>query len=195
MSRSLFVDGNDVFRNTLIQADLDAEKLKPYIEGYMDKDLQDWLGSNFYTRLDTLVYNAGIQVEDSNGVQPGQPNYIDTRESPNITEPAFSDYRDFISNHLKQITEQGAARLFLEYAPFTVSNKGVFKHNATDAVQATPEELRKIINKIKEREEFYMERAQEFLCNTSGLFPEYIQNGGFDLPPSYETYDYGFTSM
>lgn len=57
-TRSLFIDGSDVFRNTLIQGDLDPDKIVPFIEAAQEVDLQDWLGSFFYQTLDLLVYNA-----------------------------------------------------------------------------------------------------------------------------------------
>lgn len=177
MARSLFITGNDVFRNTLIQGDLDPDKIIPFIEAFQDVELQDWLGENFYDTLDTLVFNAG------------QTPII----ADNINASARAEYKSFITNHIQPIVEQGAASLFMEYAPFTVSNKGVFVHNATDATPATDRQVRKIINQINDRKEFLMERAQDFLCNAP--FPEYIVTGGSDLPPSYETYDYGFVTF
>ena len=177
MARSLFVDGNDVFRNTLIQADLDPDKLAPFIEAFQDVELQDFLGENFYTTLDTLVFNAA------------------TGTTPHINQEQYAPYKDFIQNHLQRIVEQGAAALFMEYAQFTVSNKGVFVHAATDSTPATDRQVRKIINQINDRKEFYMERTLDFLCNSTGQFPEYIFTGQSDLPPSYESYNYGFISF
>lgn len=177
MAKSLFIDGNDVFRNTLIQADTDPDKLIPFIEAFQDVELQDWLGANFYTVLDDLVFNAG---------QTPTP-------ADNINAAARASYKAFIQDHLQRIVEQGAAALYLEYAKFTVSNKGVFVHGATDSTPATSTDVRKIIQRIDERKEFYMERAQDFLCNNP--FPEYIISGNTDLPPSYDTYDFGFTTL
>lgn len=177
MARSLFIDANDVFKNTLIQADLDPDKIIPFIEGFQDVELQDFLGQNFYQTLDTLVFNAG---------QTPLP-------ADNINAANRSDYKDFIINHVQPIVEQGAASLFMEYAQFTVSNKGVFVHNATDATPASDKQVRKIINQINDRKEFLMERAQDFLCNFP--FAEYITTGNTDLPPSYETYNTGFSSF
>ena len=178
MARALFIRPIDVFKNTLIQADLDEDKLLPFIEGFQDTQLQDFLGENFSVRLDTLVFNAK------------QSPVV----SPNINETAFAAYKSFITDHLRRIVEQGTASLYLSYGQFTVSNKGVFVHAATNATPATDAQVMDLINKIDSRKEFYMERTLDFLCNNTGLFPEYIQTGTSDLPPSYETYDYGWTS-
>lgn len=177
MAKSLYISGNDVFRNTLIQADLDPDKLSPFIEAAQDVDIQDWLGQNLYVFLDDLIFNAG------------QTPLVE----PHINQDDRIDYKNFIINHLKPITEQYAAIRFLRYAKFTISNKGVFVHSATDSTPADKEDVQDIINAMKDRAEFYKERAQDFLC--TALFPEYITTGGSDLPPSYETYDYGFTSL
>ena len=179
MARSLFVTPQDIIKNSLIQGDIDPDKMIPFIEQAQDKQLQDWLGENFYTTLDDLVFNSGQ----------------DPVPADNINAANRSQYKSFINDHLRPIVEQLALWQFMEFAPYTVSNKGVFKHTSDQASQVSQKELRKIINKVKDQAEFLMERAQDFLCNNSGIFPEYITTDNSDLPPSYETYDYGWTSM
>ena len=178
MARSLFIRPVDVFKNTLIQADLDPDKLIPFIEAFQDTELQDFLGENLYTTLDDLVWRSGQTPV----------------QTPNINEADYATYKTFITDHLRRIVEQGAAAIYMRYGKYTISNKGNFVHTATDGRAMTDAEEQDVINKINGRKEFYMERTLDYLC-TQNPFAEFSTTSTSDLPPSYETYNWGFEGI
>ena len=181
MARALYIRPNDVFKNTFIQADVDPDKIVPFIESAQDIFVQNLIGETLYNRFDQLIYDARQTVPvTANG---------------NIDQPAFSAYKDLVTNHLQGITEQYAAMMYLRYGGFTASNKGIFKHEANNATAATTAEVNQMARQIQERAEFYAERMYDFICRNTELFPEWTDTQGSDLPPSHQQYQYGFITF
>ena len=181
MTRALYVRPSDVFKNTFIQADLDDDKLIPFIESAQDLIIQNLLGQTFYERIDQLIFDARQSTPvTTNG---------------NIDQPLFSNYKGLINNHLKRTTEQYSASLYLRYGGYTASNKGIFKYSAANSQPADDADVSRLARQISEKGEFYAERMYDFLCQNAGLFPEWNQTELNDLPPAHQQYNYGFISF
>lgn len=112
MARSLFVRPQDVIKNTLIDGDIDSDKLIPHIEAAQDVDLFNLLGQNLYEHIDGLI--ADNEIRNS-----GNEAYL------NLT-----------TTFIRPMIEQYAAARFLQYARYTINDKGVFIHSANNATAA-----------------------------------------------------------
>lgn len=178
MAKSLFITPEDVFANTLISGDVDNDKITPHIEAAQDVDLFNILGQNLYEHIDQLVFNTSIQGN-----------------TDNINSPGNSAYRDLLVRFITPYLEQYAAARFLQYARYTVSEKGVFVHSSTDGTPAPKNEVEDIAADIRERGERYGENMWDHLANNSRLYPEYTTTNGEQTPPSHTPFDFGFASV
>ena len=187
MARSLWITTSDVFKNTGLQADIDNDKIIPFIERAQDVKMQDLLGSRLYKRLDDLVYNGGqdprVQpniYEDGTG--DGTPN-----DFTNYFNLLYNPSEDF---DIRRCLEQWTAYYFLKYGQYTISEKGVFKFSATEGTPATDTEVKRLRDHLRGDAEWYQSRLYDYLCQFSGNFPEYTTTLAEDLPPSYRPYSF-----
>lgn len=171
MARSLMVTPESVFQNTLISGDLDQDKLVPHIEAAQDIDLFNLLGQNLYERIDNLI--ADGEIRDA-----GNENYL-----------------DLVQRYITPYLQQYAAARFLQYARYTVSEKGVFIHSATNATQASQDDIDRLVRDIIERGERYGQNMWDHICSNSSRYPEYNTSNAEQTPPSSEPFDFFFTSF
>jgi len=73
---------------------------------------------------------------------------------------------------------------YLHFAAFSISNKGVYKHQAENSVTATSEEINDLVASETKIAEHYSQRFVDYICNNSSLFPEYNTNSNGDMYPS-----------
>jgi len=73
---------------------------------------------------------------------------------------------------------------YLNFAAFSISNKGVYKHQAENSVSATMEEINELVASENKIAEHYAQRFVDYICNNSNLFPEYNSNSSGDMYPS-----------
>lgn len=171
MARSLFISPADVFANTLISGDTDHDKIVPHLEAAQDVDLFNLLGQNLYEHIDNLI---------ADGV---------------INEAANAAYKNLLDRYITPYLEQYAAARYLQYARYTVSEKGVFIHATTAGTSATRDEVEALVQDIRERGERYGNDMYEHICSNTVLYPEYITTNSEQVPPSHTPYDFGFDSF
>ena len=171
MARSLFTNKNNIIKNTLISGDIDEDKIVPHIEAAQDIDLFNLLGQNLYERIDDLVADNEIRTV-------GNENYL-----------------NLLRKFIVPMIEQYAAARFLQYARYTVSEKGVFVHSASNSTPASKGEVDTLIQNIRERAERYATNMYDHLCTNSELYPEYVTTDSEQTPPSHEPQDFWFRSF
>lgn len=171
MARSLFTSKTGIIKYTLISGDIDEDKLIPHIEAAQDIDLFNLIGQNLYEHIDGLVADGNIRIATN------------------------SDYLDLLNRFIVPYIEQYAAARFLQYARYTVGEKGVFIHASTQGSVASGDEVDMIIDDIIARGERYGTNMYNFLCVNSHLFPQYNTTNSDQTPPSHEPQDYFFRSF
>jgi hypothetical protein len=58
--KALFITINDLKRKSIIDGNVDADKLVQFIEVAQDTHIQNYLGGKLYTKLQTLVVSGDI---------------------------------------------------------------------------------------------------------------------------------------
>ena len=148
MAEALFITPEDLKRNTSLSGSIDEDKFMQYILIAQEIHLQNYLGSDLYNRL-----QAGIVADD-------------------LTANEVILLNDYIQNTLIHF----ASALYLPFAPWQVSNGGVFKHTSENSIAAEQSDIDYLVKAETGLAEYYAQRLVDYLCANSTLYPEYITN-------------------
>ena len=70
-----------------------------------------------------------------------------------------------------------------------IDNGGLVIRMAENTTPISPADLHREVERARQNAQFYTERLVSYLCQNSGLFPEYSTNSGSDMRPIIETYN------
>ena len=132
--KALFITINDLKRKSIIDGNVDADKLIQFIEVAQDTHIQNYLGGLLYKKLQTLIIN-------------------DT-----ISDAANSDYKSLLDDYIKPMLVWFTQSSYLPFAMYQISNGGVFKHRSENSETISLEEMRMMLAKVTETAEFYTRR-------------------------------------
>ena len=129
--KALFITINDLKRKSIIDGNVDADKLIQFIEVAQDTHIQNYLGGKLYNRLQALVISG------------------------DINDVANVKYKNLIDIYIKPMLVWFTQSAYLPFAMYQVSNGGVFKHRSENAETISVEELNSMLNRVTETAEFY----------------------------------------
>jgi hypothetical protein len=157
--KALFITINDLKRKSIIDGNVDADKLIQFIEVAQDTHIQNYLGGLLYKKLQTLIIN-------------------DT-----ISDAANSDYKSLLDDYIKPMLVWFTQSSYLPFAMYQISNGGVFKHRSENSETISLEEMRMMLSKVTETAEFYTRRFVDYMNYNSTLFPEYVSSTNGEMYP------------
>lgn len=164
MSVALLVTANELKRNSNIHGNVDDDKLVQYIKVAQETQIQNYLGTNLYNKIQSLLI-------------------ADTMDDPENT-----NYKILWTTWVKPALIWYAQEAFLPFAMFQITNGGVFKHRSETGDNITLEELRSMLDRARSNAEFYTTRLVDYLCDNETLFPEYITTeNDSDMWPDKDT--------
>ncbi len=152
-SKVLFVTPNEVKRKSIIDGNLDDDKLIQFIEVAQDLNIQGYLGTKLYIRLMDLIFTN--EIEDSE----------------------YSDYKSLLDNYISPMLVWYTQCNYIPFAPYQITNGGVGKHTDENSNSIEPVELDHLLGKASEFAEFYAQRFVDYMCDNSEMFPEYSETG------------------
>ena len=76
-----------------------------------------------------------------------------------------------------------AMKYYLPFAAYTISNKGVYKHNSENSTNVEKNEVDFLIEKETQIAQHYTERFINYISFNNNLFPEYSANTNADMFP------------
>jgi len=156
MATALFISAEDIKKNTLLSGSVDVDKFINYIKIAQEIHLQNYLGTDLYTRL-----QAGIVAND-------------------LTSLETTLINDYIQDALIHF----ATAEYLPFAAYQVANGGVFKHTSENSFNADKSEVDFLVQKERDFAQYYVKRLVDYLCENSEDYPEYSTNTGSDINPS-----------
>ena len=148
---ALFITTEELRRKSIIGGNVDADKFIQFIGVAQDIHIQNYLGTLLYNKLQLLITNGTIN-------DAGNSNYkllLDSYIGPMLIWYAQADYYLF--------------------APFQVSNGGVFKHRSENSETPEITEIKSLVETCKDKAEFYTRRFLDYMDFNSQLYPEYNQ--------------------
>jgi hypothetical protein len=159
MAYALLISTEDVKKFTITNGNLDADDFIEYIKISQDITIQNYLGSQLYKKLQDLILND------------------------DINEPEFSEYKTLLTTYVKPMLVHWAMVYYLPFAAYTLSNKGLFKHNSESATNVDKAEVDYLVEKERDIAESYTQRFIDFMCFNQSTYPEYNSNSNEDVNP------------
>ena len=157
--KALFITINDLKRKSIIDGNVDADKLIQFIEVAQDTHIQNYLGGLLYKKLQALIL-AGT-----------------------IDDAGNSDYKTLLDDYVKPMLTWFTQSSYLPFAMYQISNGGVFKHRSENSETISLEEMRMMLAKVTETAEFYTRRIVDFMDYNSTVYPEYVSSTNGDMYP------------
>jgi len=167
MAEVLFCSFDDIVRRSpIIDGNLDPDKLTPALHLAQTQYLREIIGTdlyNYYVTAITALINVGTAIPTNHA------NLLDSFIKPILIHLATSEY--------------------LKSGAYLVSNKGIFKHISENSSDASPQEIKELIQVERDRAQSYTERFLDHMAfNASANFPEWFSNSNEDVSPNYESY-------
>lgn len=164
MSVALLITPNELKKNSNIHGNVDDDKLRQYIRVAQETQIQNYLGTALYNKLQVLL--IGDTMDDVG-------NEL---------------YKTLWTSWVKPALVWYAQEAFLPFAMFQITNGGVFKHRSDTGDPITLEELRSMLDKARSNAEFYTTRLVDFLCDNQNDIPEYYtRDNDSDMWPDRDT--------
>jgi hypothetical protein len=94
-----------------------------------------------------------------------------------------TNYKNLLVTYVKPMLIHWAMVEYLPFAAYTISNKGVYKHNSENATNVEKVEIDFLIEKERSIAQHYTERFIDYIAFNNDLFPEYNSNSNGDMYP------------
>jgi hypothetical protein len=148
--KALFITLTELKRKSIIDGNLDEDKLIQFVEVAQDVHIQNFLGTKLYDKLQTLI--TGGTLDDS----------------------ANAKYKTLLNSYIKPMLIWYSQYSFIPFAAYQISNGGIFKHTSESSQSPTTDEIDKLTAKAKDFADFYTNRFFDYIDDKSSDFPEYV---------------------
>ena len=155
MAVALFIKTADLKKNTIINGSTDVDKFMQYIKIAQEIHIQNYLGTDLYTRLQEGIIAADLNANET----------------------------ILLNDYVQDALIHFAMAEYLPFSAYQVANGGVFKHNSENSVTVDKSEVDFLAQKERNFAEYYAKRLTDYLKFNQSLFPEYTTNTNNDIYP------------
>tara|TARA_R100001463_G_scaffold20385_2_gene49705 strand:+ start:15469 stop:15966 length:498 start_codon:yes stop_codon:yes gene_type:complete len=146
--KALFITLKELKRKSIFDGNLDADKIIQFIEVAQDTEIQTYLGTKLYNKLQADI----------------------------IANTLSGNYKTLVDEYVKPMLIWYTQAAYIPYAAYQISNGGIYKHNSENATSVDLDEINSIASHATETAEFYTQRFMDHMNYNSSLYPEYISN-------------------
>lgn len=157
--KAIFITSEDLKRYSVLSGNVDVNKFMQYVEIAQDIHIQNYLGTDLYEKLQSLIINGTLD------------------------DVSNAKYKTLLVTHIKPMHIQWSLVEFMPFAAYTVANGGVYKHTSETSQSVDKNEIDFIIEKQRNTAQFYTRRFLDFMCFNSATYPEYNSNSNGDMYP------------
>jgi len=157
--KALFISIDDLKKKSIIDGNVDSDKILQFVEVAQDTHIQNYLGGALYGKIQDLIVAAEIN-DVGNAV-----------------------YKTLLTDYVKPMLIWYAQATYLPFSLFQLKNGGLYKHTSENADTVSKDELDYIIQRTRDNAEFYTKRFLDFMCANSNDYPEYTSNTTGDMYP------------
>jgi hypothetical protein len=158
MSKALLVTTTDIKKYSILNGNVDNDKFIQYIGIAQDIHLKQYLGTDLLEKIQSLL-----------------PDDIDL--IGNVL------YKNLLNTYVKPMLIHWALVEILPFMAYTVSNGGVFKHNAENSQSVDKNEIDFLVEKERNIADSYTNRFIDFMSYNYLDYPEYTSNTDNDVNP------------
>ena len=153
MAYALFINRNDIIKNTPLQGAIDADALLPFVRTAQDKYLKNLLG--------TVLFD-----------------YLQAQIIANNVDNLSVYYQDLLDDYVKNALIWYSA---VEYIPFSnvqFKSNGAVKQQSEQGVAPAKNEIDYLLTKALNNADYYALRLQNYLIAYSNNIPQYLESVG-----------------
>ena len=145
MAEALLITQQDIKALTALNGNVDADKIMPFIKTSQDIHLTRLLGEVLIDKLKADI----------------------------IANTLTGDYQTLVVTYCKPVLIHYTMVEYLPFLSYTLSNKGVYKHQAENSESVSKNEVDYLCERERSTAQHYAQRLIDYLCANSSLFPEY----------------------
>ncbi len=153
MAYALFINRNDIIKNTPLQGAIDADALLPFCRTAQDKYLKNLLG--------TVLFN-----------------YLQAQILANTVGSLSAYYQDLLDDHIKNTLIWYACVEYIPFSSVQFKSNGAVKQQSEQGIAPTKGEIDYLLNKALNNADYYALRLQNYLIAYSQFIPQYNQSVG-----------------
>ena len=155
MAQALFVTREDIVKFTAMNGNVDTDKFIQFVKIAQDIHIQNYLGTKLFNKINDAI----------------------------VSNTLASPYTTLLSKYIKPMVIHFAMVEYLPFAAYTIANKGVYKHNSENSINAEKNEIDFLVEKERNIAEHYTKRFIDFMSYNQASFPEYYLNSNGDMFP------------
>ena len=144
--KALFITIKELKRKSIFDGNLDSDKIIQFIEVAQDTEIQTYLGSKLYEKLQADI----------------------------IADTLTGNYKILVDDYIKPMLIWYTQAAYIPYAAYQISNGGIYKHSSENSTAVDQSEINSLTSHSTETAEFYTQRFMDHMNYNSNLYPEYI---------------------
>jgi hypothetical protein len=153
MSYALFINRNDIIKNTPLQGAIDADALLPFVRTAQDKYLKNLLG--------TVLFN-----------------YLQAQITANTVSSLSVYYQDLLDDYIKNTLIWYSAVEYIPFSSVQFKSNGSVKQESDQGTAPSKSEIDYLLNKALNNADYYALRLQNYLIAYSQNIPQYLESVG-----------------
>ena len=153
MAYVLFINRNDIIKNTPVQGAIDADKLLPFVRTAQDK---------------YLLYLLGTVLFD----------YLQAKIADNTFSTLNVYYQDLMDDHIKNTLIWYSAVEYIPFSSISFKSEGAVKHLSDQSVAPGKNEVDYLKQQAQQNADYYATRLQNYLISYSNQIPQYLESVG-----------------
>ncbi len=164
MATALFINRTDLVKNSIIDGNIDTDKLLGFLKVSQQIDIQNLLGTELYNKISADITSGAAGGAGLTG-----------------------NYLTLVNDYVQPTLIWFAQMNYIPFAAYSITNKGILKGSSETAQNVDKNEVDYLVGKAREYANYYSTRLVDYLIFNDNLFPEYNSNSDEDISPDTDT--------
>jgi len=144
----LLINRADIMRLTGLNGNIDEDKILPHVLTSQDIHIQPIIGTKLLQKCKDLI------------------------EAGTIGDAGNEAYEPLVYTYITPVLVYFVMWDFLPFMQYEIANGGIFQHNSENSSTPGVDEVDKLIQKFKDKADFYGRRLTDYLCDNQSSFAE-----------------------
>jgi hypothetical protein len=153
MSYALFINRNDIIKNSPLQGAIDADALLPFVRTAQDKYLKNLLG--------TILFD-----------------YLQAQITANTVSALSVYYQDLLDDYIKNALIWYTSVEYIPFSSVQFKSNGAVKQQSEQGIAPSKNEIDYLKAQAQQNADYYALRLQNYLIAYSTNIPQYLESIG-----------------
>lgn len=159
MATALFIKRSDLVKNSIIDGNVDTDDFIHYIKIAQEIHIQNFLGTKLYNKISSDIIGGTLS----------------------------GAYQTLVNNYVQDMLIFYAMVEYLPFTAYKIKNGGIFKHTSESGEVPSKSEIDYLVNKYRDKAEYYTRRMIDYVTFNISSFPEYNTNNNEDVYPDKDS--------